>query len=43
MDLTYGLAACFFALCCFFEGLQPIFGCSLGWPGVVEALLAEQL
>jgi len=31
LDLTYGLAACFFALCCFFEGLQPIyFGCSLG-------------
>ena len=29
LDLTYGLAACFFALCCFFEGLQPIFGFDL--------------
>ena len=29
LDLTYGLAACFFALFCFYEGLQPIFGSSV--------------
>ena len=29
LDLTCRLAACFFALFCFYEGLQPIFGSSV--------------